>query len=68
MPAATPVCAFLDDRVGEHGGGRGAVAGLIGGLGGNLAYHLGAHILELVLKLDFLGDRHTVFGDARRAE
>ncbi len=31
-------------------------------------HHLRAHVLELVLKLDFLGDSHAVLGDARRAE
>ena len=35
---------------------------------GDLADHLGAHVLELVCKLDFLGDRHAVLGDARSAE
>jgi hypothetical protein len=38
------------------------------GLGGDLAHHLRAHVLELVLKLDFLGDGDTVLGDARRAK
>ena len=60
--------AFLHDRLGEHGGGGGAVAGDVGGLGGDLAHHLRAHVLELVLKLDFLGDGDAVLGDARRAE
>ena len=59
--------AFLDDRLGEHGGGGGAVAGEIGGLRGDLLEHLCAHVLELVFKLDFLGDRHAILGDARRA-
>src|SRR5258708_942224 len=48
--------------------GGGAVAGEIGGLARDFAHHLGAHVLELVLKLDFLGDRNAVLGDARRAE
>ncbi len=60
--------AFLDDRLGEHGGGGGAVAGDVVGLGGDFADHLGAHVLELVVKLDFLGDGDAVLGDARRAE
>ena len=37
-------------------------------LRGDLAHHLRAHVLELVGKLDFLGDGHAVLGDARRAE
>ena len=60
--------AFLHDRLGEHGRGGGAVTGNVGGLGSDLAHHLRAHVLELVLELDFLGDRHTVLGDARGAE
>ena len=36
--------------------------------GRDLAHHLGAHVLELVGKLDLLGDGHAVLGDARRAE
>src|SRR5450756_583103 len=48
--------AFTDDRSRQNGGGGGAVAGSVGRLGGDFAHHLGAHVLELVLKLDFLGD------------
>ena len=59
--------AFLDDGLGEHRGGGRAVAGDGAGLGGDLAHHLRAHVLELVLELDLLGDRHAVLGDARRA-
>ncbi len=60
--------AFLDDRRSEHGRGRGAVAGSVARLRGDFAHHLRAHVLELVLKLDFLGDGHPVLGDAGRAE
>ena len=31
-------------------------------------YHLCAHVLELVLKLDFLGDRNAILGDSRCTE
>ena len=68
MPAATELDAFLHDGGGEHGGGGGAVAGEVAGLRGHLAHHLGAHVLELVGKLDLLGDGDAVLGDARRAE
>ena len=68
MPAATARTPSLDDGLGQHGGGRGAVAGDVIGLAGDFAHHLGAHVLELVGELDFLGDRHAVLGDARRAE
>src|SRR5450432_2992779 len=60
--------AFTDDRSREHGRGGGAVAGRVGRLGGDFAHHLGAHVLELVFKLDFLGDGDAVLGDAGSAE
>src|SRR5204862_3595516 len=60
--------AFAHDGRGQHGRGGGAVAGRVGRLGGDFAHHLGAHILELVVKLDFLGDGDAVLGDAGRAE
>ena len=60
--------AFLHDRLGQHGRGGGAVTGEVVGLLGDLAHHLGAHVLELVLELDLLCDRHAVLGDAGRAE
>ena len=52
----------------KHSRGGGAVAGRVSRLGGDFAHHLGAHVLELVLKLDFLGDGDAVLGDAGRAE
>src|SRR6266536_118504 len=60
--------AFLDDRVGEYSRGSSAVSGLVGGLGRDLPHHLGAHVLELVFKLDLLGDGDTVLGDPWCAE
>ena len=60
--------ALADDRLRQHGRGRGAVAGEVVGLRGHLAHHLRAHVLELVGELDLLGDGHAVLGDARRAE
>src|SRR5712692_2683061 len=60
--------AFTDDGRGQHGRGGGSVAGSIGRLGGHFAHHLGAHVLELVVKLDFLGDGDAVLGDAGGAE
>ena len=59
--------AFLDDRLSDHRCGRGAVAGNAALLCGDLAHHLRAHVLELVFKLDLLGDGHAVLADARRA-
>ena len=59
--------ALLHDRGGEHRRGGGAVAGKIIGLRGDFAHHLRAHVLELVGKLDLLGDGDAVLGDARRA-
>ena len=60
--------ALADDRLGQNRRGGGAVARDGAGLGGDLAHHLGAHVLELVGKLDLLGDGDAVLGDARRAE
>src|SRR5690606_32692442 len=60
--------AFLNDCLGQNGSGGGAVTSKVVGLRSNFADQLGTHVLELVLKLDFLGDRDTVLGDARSAE
>ena len=60
--------AFLDDRLGENGGGGGAVTGEVRGLRGDFAHHLRAHVLELVFEFDFLGDGDAVLGDAGSAE
>ncbi len=60
--------AFAEDGLGQHGGRRGAVAGYVGSLRRNLAHHLRAHVLERILQLDFLCNRHAVLGDDRRAE
>ena len=60
--------AFADQRLREHGRGRGAVTGDVGGLGSDFLHHLRAHVLELVGQLDLLGDGHAVLGDRRRAE
>src|SRR5205823_8355461 len=56
------------DRLGEHGGSRGAVPGHVRRLAGDLADHPGAHVLVLVLEVDFLGDGDAVLGHGRRAE
>jgi hypothetical protein len=60
--------AGRDHCLGEHGGGRGAVTGDVVGLRRHFLDELGTHVLERVLELDLLGDRHTVVGDRRRAE
>src|SRR5882724_11891256 len=60
--------AFADDRLREHGGGGSTVAGLIRGVGSDFLHHLRAHILEFVLQLDFLRDRHTILRDGGGAE
>ena len=59
--------AFLDNGLRQNGCGCGAVASGVVGLGSHFAHHLGAHVFELVLKFDFLGNGHTVLGDARCA-
>src|SRR5690606_803844 len=60
--------AFLNDGLGQDGGGGGAVARLVVRLGSDFADHLGAHVLEGVFQLDFLGHRDAVLGRARGAE
>ena len=66
-PGADVLEALGDDRLAEDDGGRGAVAGDVVGLGGDFLEELGAHVLERVLELDLLGDRHPVVGDRGRA-
>jgi len=41
----------------------GTVTGSVVGLGGDVLDEAGAHVLVLVLKLDGLGDSHTILGD-----
>ena len=60
--------AFAHDRLGQHRCGGGAVTGVVAGLGSHFLDHLRAHVLQLVLQLDFLGDRHTVLGHGRATE
>src|SRR5690606_15612043 len=60
--------ALTQDRLREHSGRRRAVAGGVGRLRGHFLDHLDAHVLELVLELDLLRDRHAVLRDGRRAE
>ena len=52
----------------QNCGGGCAVAGLVVGLGGNLLHHLRAHVLNGLLQLNLLGDRHAVLGDLRSTE
>ena len=59
--------AFPEDRLGQHGGGRGAVAGHVVGLAGGFLDELGAQVLVRVVQLDVFGDGHAVLGDLGRA-
>ena len=59
--------ALADDRLGEHGRGRGAVAGDVVRRRGDLAHELRALVLEDVLDLDLTRDRDAVVRDRRRA-
>jgi hypothetical protein len=68
VPGGDELGALAVDRLGEHGGRRGAVAGHVARLARDLAHHLRAHVLEAVLELDLLGDGDAVLGDRRRAE
>ncbi len=58
--------AFADDRLGDHGCGRGAVTGMILRPGCHCPQHLSTHVLELVLELDLLGDGYAVLGNPWR--
>ena len=66
-PAVDVLEALAEDRLGQHGRGRGAVAGVVAGLAGGLLHELGAHVLGLVRELDLLGDGDAVLGDGRAA-
>lgn len=57
--------AFLNRRLGQHGGGGGAVTGHVGGLGSALLDQLRPHVFELVAQFNFLGDRYAILGDQR---
>ncbi|GBH12658.1 ATP-dependent exoDNAse beta subunit [Pseudomonas syringae pv. actinidiae] len=60
--------AFVDDGLSQYGSGSGTVTCIIVGTGGNVFDQLRAHVFKTVFKLDFLGNRHTVFGDQRSAK
>ena len=59
--------ALTDQRLSQHGGGRGAVTGDVVGLLRHFLDQLGPDLLPRVLELDLLGDRHTIVGDGGRA-
>src|SRR5713101_5025476 len=56
------------DRLGEHGGRRGAVTGRVRRLARDLAHHLRAHVFQRIPEVDFLGDGDAILRDGRRAE
>ena len=60
--------AFAIDRLREHRRRGRAVTGDVGRLARHLAHHLRAHVLERILQLDLLRDRHAVLGDGGRTE
>ena len=60
--------ALVHHRLGQHGRRGGAVTGDVVGLGGDFLHELGAHVLERIVELDLLRDRHAVVGDRRCAE
>ncbi len=53
----------MDHCLSEQRCGGRAVAGCIVGLCGNFLDELSAHVLGGIIKLDLLGDGHTVVGD-----
>lgn len=58
--------AFSDHRLSEHRGGGCTVTGNVVGLGSDFFDELGSQVLELVLKVYFLGDRDTIVRDGWR--
>ena len=60
--------ALVDDRLGQHGRGRGAVAGDVLGLGRGFLEQLRAHVLERIVELDVARHGHAVVGDGGGAE
>ena len=60
--------ALAEDRLRQHGRGRGAVARDVRRLARDFADHLRAHVLERILQVDFLRDGHAVLGDGGGAE
>ena len=55
------------DRLRQDSSRGGAITGEIAGAGGDFLDHLRPHVLELVGKLNFLGDGDAVLGDAGHA-
>ncbi len=60
--------AFVEDRFGDHGRGRGAVADDVAGLGSHFADHLSAHIFVRIFEVDFFSDGDAVLGNDGQAE
>jgi len=56
------------DRLGKYCCGGRAVTCDVRRLGRHLTHHLCAHVLELVLELDFLRNRHAILRDGGGAE
>ena len=62
-PVGDAVKAPLCNGSGQDGGGGGSIARLFVGLVGHVLDKLGPDVLELVFKLDGLGNGDAVFGD-----
>ncbi len=60
--------AFLDDGLGQQGGGGGAVSGNVVGLFRNFFAELRAHVFKFPFQFDLFGDGHAVVGDGRRTK
>ena len=54
--------SFVDDGLGQYGGGGGTVTRGVRGLGSNFLDHLCTHVFKLVLEFDLFGDRYSVLG------
>ena len=54
---------FMDQGLGEHGGGGGAIASFVFGFACHLLDQLGANVFERILQFDFLGNGHAIVDD-----
>jgi hypothetical protein len=60
--------ALAIDRLCQHRGRRSAIPGDVRRLARDFLHHVRAHVLERILQVDFLRDRHAVLGDRGRPE
>jgi len=67
-PGGHVLQTFIDDGLGQHGGGGGAITGDVVSLGGGFLEELRAHVLERIFQFDLFGDGDAIVGHGRCAE